>query len=93
MTKRGLVRFGLLAFVPALALVALARCFSPELPACSYKCAAQEPFCPDEYECVNRYCRIKGSTEACPWVDDLSPPPDLSGPPPDAADMTPDMAD
>jgi hypothetical protein len=62
--------------------VSLSHCFSPELPACAYRCNATEPRCPDEYECRDDgYCHLKGSTESCPYTQDLVPPPviDLSG--------------
>lgn len=70
-----------------------ARCFSPDLPACAYICAATAPRCPDQYECRDDgYCHKRGSTEACPYRMDLSPaPPDLT-PPLDLAsspDLTP----
>lgn len=60
----------------------LSHCFSPELPACAYRCNATEPRCPDEYECrTDGYCHLKGNTEACPYMQDLTPAPviDLSG--------------
>jgi hypothetical protein len=74
-------------------LLLLSRCFSPDLPACAYICNADEPRCPDEYECrPDGYCHLRGSSEACPYTMDLSPAP----PRPDlaqAGDMTaPDMA-
>mgnify|MGYP000502906058 FL=1 len=67
------------------------HCFSPALPACSYRCNTTEPRCPDEYECrVDGYCHLKGNSESCPFFMDLSPQPaDLSTP----GDMsaTPDL--
>jgi len=66
--------------------VNLSHCFTPDLPACAYRCNATEPRCPDEYECrVDGYCHLKGNDEACPYTQDLVPPPvfDLSGRLPD----------
>lgn len=80
-------------------LVLLSRCFSPDLPACSFVCGTEEPRCPTQYECrSDGYCHLSGSTEACPYTMDLSPAParpdlsssgDMATPP----DMTvpPDM--
>lgn len=57
-------------------LVGLTRCFSPQLPACSYICNPTEPKCPDTYECrADGYCHLRDSTEACPYSMDLLPPP------------------
>lgn len=75
-------------------LVLLSRCFSPDLPACSFVCGTEEPRCPTQYECRgDGYCHLSGSTEACPYTMDLSPAPqrpDLSS----SGDMTapPDQA-
>lgn len=75
-------------------LVLLSRCFSPDLPACSFICNTDEPRCPGQYECrSDGYCHLVGSTEACPYTMDLSPGPprpDLSG----SGDMStaPDLA-
>lgn len=84
-SRLGLVTLGLIGGLSALTLT---RCFSPELPACSYRCNASEPRCPDEYECrTDGYCHLKGNSEACPFTQDLVPPPvrDLSSSPPDLA--------
>ncbi len=73
----GLCALGLSAMA-----VGLSRCFSPELPACAYRCNTAEPSCPDEYECrADRYCHLRGSTESCPYTMDLLPLqlPDLRG--------------
>ncbi len=91
MTSRVSVWFRRLGYVTlALALAGgalnLSHCFAPELPACAYRCNATEPRCPDEYECrVDGYCHLKGNDEACPYTQDLVPPPvrDLSGLAPD----------
>jgi hypothetical protein len=58
------------------------RCFSPSLPACSYRCNTTEPRCPDEYECrTDGYCHLKGNGEQCSFSMDLSPaPPDMATP-------------
>ena len=84
-SRLGLVSLGLLGFLSA---ITLTRCFAPELPACSYRCAKSEPSCPDEYECrTDGYCHLKGNSEACPFTQDLIPPPvrDLSCQLPDLA--------
>jgi hypothetical protein len=62
----------------ALALLG-ARCFSPTLPDCSYRCGPDDQAaCPAEYECrEDRYCHLKGSTAACPYTMDLMPVQDL----------------
>ena len=78
--------------------LALSRCFSPELPTCSYICNKTEPRCPEQYECRDDcYCHLKGSVEACDFPQDMngcdlaSPPPDLAAPRPDQA-SPPDQA-
>lgn len=83
-------RIGLitLAVIGSLSALSLARCFTPELPACSYRCNMTEPRCPDEYECrTDGYCHLKGNNAECPYMQDLEPPPvrDLSSPPRDLA--------
>ena len=77
-------RLGLLALGVGLGagVVNLLQCFTPELPACAYRCATAEPRCPEEYECrSDEYCHLKGTTDTCPYTQDLLPPPvrDLSG--------------
>ena len=85
----------------AAALVLLARCFQPDLPACAYRCNTAEPRCPDEYECrSDGYCHLKGSTEACRYSMDLLPAADMSLPPDQSlpadlagtADLLPDQS-
>lgn len=80
------------------AALALARCFSPELPTCAYICNKTEPRCPEQYECRDDcYCHLKGSVEACEFPQDMngcdlaSPPPDLAAPRPDQA-TPPDLS-
>jgi hypothetical protein len=78
--------------------LALARCFSPQLPTCAYICNKTEPRCPDEYECrADCYCHLKGSTEGCGFPQDLgcdaaTPAPDLASTPKDLAMAPPDLA-
>ena len=62
------------AVVLAGAALGLTQCFQPDLPACSYRCNATEPRCPDEYECrSDGYCHLQGNTEACPYQMNLNP--------------------
>lgn len=65
-----------------LGVLVFARCFSPSLPTCSYRCDTPERACPPEYECrSDAICHLKGSTEACSFVSDLgNPPPDQATP-------------
>ena len=75
----------LLGALLLLALLVLVRCFAPQLPDCSYRCGKDDgtgaPLCPPEYECQSdRYCHRLGSTAACPFSMDLSPPADLRPP-------------
>jgi hypothetical protein len=65
-----------------LGLLLFARCFSPSLPTCSYRCDTAERACPPEYECrSDAICHLKGSSEACSFVVDLGgSAPDLASP-------------
>jgi hypothetical protein len=86
----------------ALVIVAaatLAGCFSPDQPACAFRCGDSAPVCPDNYFCgTDNYCHLNGHNEACPFPDAGVPDlpvfmPDLLMPDGGAADMaTPDMA-
>ena len=76
--RRRLLASLLLLPLCGLSVVLLSRCFSPDLPDCSYICGTDDPSCPPEYECRNDgYCHLKGSTAACPYTMDLAPPADL----------------
>ena len=71
------------------AALAVAGCFSPDKPTCSYACADVEPRCPEDYECrSDGYCHLVGSTTMCLFSDAAMPqdmsvtmPPDMTQPP------------
>lgn len=55
-------------------LVAVAGCFHPQKPSCSYVCGDSTPKCPDDYECrADGYCHLIGSTDACLFSDAAVP--------------------
>ena len=82
---------GLSVVFGVLAVGLLGRCFSPDLPACSFRCGPADPMCPDEYECrADGYCHLLGSTAACPFSMDLAPAPDLSSADGGTSDGSPD---
>ena len=86
-SSRRLLPWSIVLCGPLFAVLLFARCFSPSLPTCSYRCDTAERACPPEYECrSDAICHLKGSTEACSFVVDLSsPPPDMTPP----ADLSP----
>ena len=77
------------------AAAALPACFSPEEPACAFRCddsANNQNRCPENYTCqADGYCHKNGTSSVCPYPDasatqqpDMSRMPDLTVPP----DMT-----
>jgi hypothetical protein len=66
----------------AASALALAGCFTPSMPQCSYACG-DNGACPEGYTCAPEgYCKLEGFTGACPYPDasvpDLAEPADLS---------------
>ena len=80
----------------AFSLAALAGCYAPDNPVCTYRCdpsVANEGHCPWDYHCeTDGYCHANGSTGACsfPTSGDMSPVPDLLMSMPDMAQQ-PDL--
>ena len=67
-----------------LAAAGFSGCFNVDKPSCSYACSDTSPKCPDDYECcLDGYCHLTGTTEACLFSDaavplDMAQPPDLT---------------
>lgn len=78
--KKTWMKRGLVLLVVPLSLLLL-RCFSPDLPVCSFQCYGSA--CPQDYECRDDgYCHLIGTTAACNFPTDLRTPaaPDLNRP-------------
>ena len=72
------------------ATLAVAGCFSPDKPTCSYACSDTEPRCPVDYECrTDGYCHLVGTTTAC-LFSDAAVPQDMSAATPPDMVSTPD---
>ena len=86
-SSRRLLPWSIVLCGPLFAVLLFARCFSPSLPTCSYRCDTAERACPPEYECrSDAICHLKGSSEACSFIVDFSSlPPDMTPP----ADLSP----